>query len=164
MANCIKKTKCFIFGFFLVGKKKGLQSVFLRATLRLRAGFDSQLFCFGLFRAWRSSCMSHALERSCFFFSLIFALGSLWCHHVLRELISRKEESQSVAANDTDAGKWAETGLFVVFGSWLIRGCVRADLTDTVFSAWWWMYPEIYLSLGWKKAGKVMSLALRRLP
>lgn len=39
MANCIKKIQTDFFG----GKK--MQSVFLRATLRLRAGFDS---CFAL--------------------------------------------------------------------------------------------------------------------
>lgn len=98
------------------------------------------------------------------FFSLIFALGSLWCHQVLHELISRKEESQSVRQTIPKLGNELKQGfLWSLVHNWL-EAVSEQTWPIQFFSAWWWMYPKIYLTLGWKKAGKVMSLAFHRLP
>lgn len=70
-----KKHPAFFFG-------ENSQSVFLRATLSLHARFDSQLFCFGLLRAWRSPRMSHALKRSCFspWYLHLVPFGAIMCY------------------------------------------------------------------------------------
>ena len=79
---------------------ENLQSVFLKATLSLRSLLDSQLFCFGLLRAWRSSCMSHALNQSCF---------SPWYLHLVPLVPSCAYQQEEIVpesvVSDTKAGK-----------------------------------------------------------
>lgn len=107
--------------------------------------------------------MSHALKWSCFLFLDICTWFPL-----VPSCATRAYQQEGVVpkcvTNDTEDGKWAQVRLFIFSGSQLMGGCVGAEMTDTVCSAWWWLIPKIYLPLGRKRAGKMMSLGLCRLP
>lgn len=119
-ANCIKQHSAF-FG-------ENLQSVFLRETLSLCSVLDSQLFCFGLLRAWRSSCMSHALNQSCFspWYLHLVPFGAIVC-------LSAGRSSPKVC------GEWYQSWEIIwnqtfMVQNWLVDVPEWVGLPDTVFS------------------------------